>query len=93
MNRKCSVNEWLKVIGAIENSGRIEIDSVFPENIEMSSECQGALFLEDLARDIENSNAFSASDASYENNEMGGFWIITNRLNRNNIRNLLHHKN
>ena len=81
------------MIGSIEPNGRIQIDSKFPPHIEFDDNMQGALFPLEIKEDIDNSKAFTAADASCENNQMGGYWIIANATKQYEQENKLYHKN
>lgn len=89
----CEEEDWRRVIGSIDSNGRIKIDSKFPPEFTSTFDLQGALFPIEIRVDIENGNAFAASDASVKNNQMGGYWIITNSSKQYKHEKSLYHKN
>ena len=86
-------NEWRKVIGHRYQNERIEIESVFPTEVESSNVEHATELSEVIAESISQQKAYAAPDASVKGGRMGAHWLITDEKKREILENSIFHRN
>jgi len=83
---------WRNAIGERENNRAVSVDSVFLIEIDSSNEINYTRFNDIIVDAIRQSKAFTTSDASIKDNRIGGYWMIIDINQKEEIHNTLYCK-